>query len=479
MSCCGNLANIGLQIALPDTASYNSTLAAYWSIQEASLAPACIATPQHAQDVAEIITALTTQGSCSGEAFAIKSHGHSPAAGFANIGSSGLTIDLTSLSSITYDHDSTIASVGSGASWVDVYAALDPYGKSVAGGRNGAVGVGGLTLGGGISYFSPQVGFTCDTVVNFELVLASGKLVNANASSNADLFKVLKGGGNNFGVVTRSDFQTVDIGQIMAAAITHPSSSDSRKAVWQAFANLANAPTYDVHASLVTGLIFNATARQWVLSSTAIYTLPELSPPAYDELFSAPNITSKRQLVDLHTFSNESATPPLNWLFRTGTYGASAALLEQFFDIYNQTLFDFQPAGTMLWSISFEPLPSVFTERGAGQNVLGTSGSDGDGMIVLLSALWTSSAESSAIQAKADDVLGQMNAAAESGGFSKQYVYANYAGAAQKPYQSYGRDNERLLYQASRKYDPHGVFQQRVPGGFKLSTQHGHYGYPA
>ena len=56
------------------------------------------------------------------------------------------------------------------------------------------MGVGGLTLGGGISYFSPRVGFTCDTVVNFEVVLADGGLVNANATHNSDLFRALKGG---------------------------------------------------------------------------------------------------------------------------------------------------------------------------------------------------------------------------------------------------------------------------------------------
>lgn len=61
--------------------------------------------------------------------------------------------------------------MGAGASWLDVYKYLDPYGVTVAGGRNGAVGVGGLTLGGGISYFAPRVGWTCDTVSNFEVSL--------------------------------------------------------------------------------------------------------------------------------------------------------------------------------------------------------------------------------------------------------------------------------------------------------------------
>ena len=68
-------------------------------------------------------------------------------------------MDMTGLSSVSVNEDHSVAMIDAGASWLDAYTYLDPLGKSVAGGRNGAVGVGGLTLGGGISYFSPQVGF--------------------------------------------------------------------------------------------------------------------------------------------------------------------------------------------------------------------------------------------------------------------------------------------------------------------------------
>lgn len=91
-----------------------------------------------------------------------------PAAGFANI-NNGVTIDMSALSSININSDHTVVSVGAGAKWLDVYSYLDPLGLSVAGGRNGLVGVGGLTLGGGISYFAPRVGWACDNVANFEV----------------------------------------------------------------------------------------------------------------------------------------------------------------------------------------------------------------------------------------------------------------------------------------------------------------------
>ena len=148
---------------------YNATQESYWSLQEASLSPACILIPETSQDIAEAVSIISGIEGCH---FAIKGQSHAPAAGFANI-NAGVTIDMTGLKSVTVNHDKTVASVGAGASWLDVYLYLDALSLSVAGGRNGAVGVGGLTLGGGISYFAPRVGWACDNVVNFEVRLAS------------------------------------------------------------------------------------------------------------------------------------------------------------------------------------------------------------------------------------------------------------------------------------------------------------------
>jgi FAD/FMN-containing dehydrogenase len=402
---------------------------------------------------------------CEDADFAIKGRTHAPAAGFANI-EGGITIDMTGLSSVTVNDDHSVAHVGAGASWLDVYTYLDPLDKSVAGGRNGAVGVGGLTLGGGISYFSPQVGFTCDTVVNFEVALADGKLVNANEKSHPDLFRALKGGMNNLGLVTRIDYNTVDISKILGGSIVNDISK--RDAVFKAFANIAGAAHYDVHASIVMGLIFNSTSQEWILSSTPIYTLPDPKPKVYEELFAVPSISSTVELVHLHKLANESATPPLNWAFFTGTYGVSAELIGSMFDAVNETIFDFNVPEGVLWSLAFEPLPTTFLAPGAGKNVLGTSPKDGNGMILLISPLWPDSKSNDAVHAKAEKVIAAVNAKARSMGLLKKFVYANYAGWSQHPIESYGGKNVAFLKRTAKKYDPTGVFQRKVPGGFKL-----------
>ncbi|KAJ8060841.1 hypothetical protein OCU04_009925 [Sclerotinia nivalis] len=105
------------------------------------------------------------------------------------------------------NEEKTLVSIGGGAKWGEVYPILYDLGTATSGGRVANVGVGGMTTGG-ISFFSAREGLVCDNVVNYEIVLADGKIVNANQSDNHDLWKALKGGSNNFGIVTRFNIRT-------------------------------------------------------------------------------------------------------------------------------------------------------------------------------------------------------------------------------------------------------------------------------
>lgn len=126
-----------------------------------------------------------------------------------------MTIDLSHLNSTSYNPQTNIASIGPGGRWQNVYADLVKYGITVTGGRDGDVGVGGFLLGGGNSYYSGRTGFGCDSVVNFEVVLANGTIINANQTANVDLWQVLKGGSSNFGIVTRFDMEALPAPDIL------------------------------------------------------------------------------------------------------------------------------------------------------------------------------------------------------------------------------------------------------------------------
>lgn len=167
--------------------------------------------PHTTQEVSSVLTALLgtgTENSSGGDwHIAIRAGGHN--LGDSNNIANGVTIDLQYLNNTSYNANTNIASIGPGAKWEDVYASLHEYGVVATGGRDGDVGVGGFLLGGGSTYYMAKQGFGCDSIVNFEVVLANGTIVNANKDQNADLWRALKGGGSNFGLVTRYDMQAL------------------------------------------------------------------------------------------------------------------------------------------------------------------------------------------------------------------------------------------------------------------------------
>ncbi|KAK4143577.1 FAD-binding domain-containing protein [Dichotomopilus funicola] len=464
--CCAQLQDaLDTKITLPGQSTYNTTENSYWSLQEANLQPGCILRPSSPQDVAKAVSIIVGVDGCT---FAIKGQGHAPAAGFANI-DGGVTFDMTSLDSTVLSHDKSVLSVGAGASWLQVYEYLDPYNLAVAGGRNGLVGVGGLTPGGGISHFSPRVGWACDNVVNFEVVLGDGTLTNANQTSNSDLYRALKGGVNNFGVVTRFDLATFPQGNLSVTKLAHDISQ--RKAVFQAFTDIVVAPKFDVDTSLVTVLLYNSTSKAWVISNSAVYTQPVVNPPVFAELAAVPSVSNSSEITSLAAYAKEAATPPLNWLFATATFKPSAKFMLDIFDILNGTLYSFNPEGGIVWSIALEPLPAVLVSHAAktGGNVLGVSPEDGNSYVMLLSALWPNSASNPAVDQISREPVAKIESQARAKGLLQKFQYINYAAPYQKPLASYGAKNLEFLKGVSKRYDPEGVFQTRVPGGFKLA----------
>lgn len=121
----------------------------------------------------------------------------------------GLTIDLSGLDRVDVVGDRTgpVVRVGGGATWGAVAAALSPLGLALSSGDTASVGVGGLTLGGGIGWMVRAWGLACDQLVGAQLVTATGEVVEVTDETHPELLWALRGGGGNFGVVTRFDFR--------------------------------------------------------------------------------------------------------------------------------------------------------------------------------------------------------------------------------------------------------------------------------
>ena len=141
---------------------------------------------------------------------AVRSGGHGVTG--SQLSDGGIVIDLTPMKRIHVDPTARIARVQAGVTWGELDAATQEHGLAVTGGRVPSTGVAGLTLGSGSGWLERKFGFTCDNLVEADVVTADGRFVRANATENSDLFWALKGGGGNFGVVTQFTFRLHKVG---------------------------------------------------------------------------------------------------------------------------------------------------------------------------------------------------------------------------------------------------------------------------
>lgn len=220
--------------------------------------------------------------------FAVKSGGHAAFSGASNI-EDGVTIDLINLNQITVSADKTQTSIGPGNLWYNVYSKLDPLGLSVIGGRVSAIGVGGLTLGGGISFFSSRYGWACDNVNTYQVVFADGSIHDVSYSSPySDLYYALRGGGNNFGIVTRFDLVTFPQGDLWAGSETFIYSNETAAAINNAFYWLGiNAPS-DPYAQVIIAYAYVQSADLYVIASDLQYGKPVPNPPILQNFTAVP-----------------------------------------------------------------------------------------------------------------------------------------------------------------------------------------------
>ncbi|KAK8016582.1 hypothetical protein PG993_014771, partial [Apiospora rasikravindrae] len=457
----------------PGQLPYDSSLTSYWSRQEAELHPSCIVTPSNRDEVSLAIKELSIgsnsfPGRCN---FAVRSGGHTAWAGAANI-EAGIVIDLQKLSQVTISANKRTVEVGPGNRWGNVYSILDPHGLTVAGGRLATVGVGGLVTGGGFSHFSPHYGFVCDTVDNFEVVLASGEIVNANAESNSDLWRALRGGSNNFGIVTAFTMRSFTQSDYWGGSVISDSSHIDE--LFQAFESFTGSPDYDPYATNILNLIWQPTTDSWMTLQSPSYTKRESNPPALENFTSIPSLVNTMRISNSTDFANELYSAPGQWeLMITATFQNSLSMMRAIHAIEVQTVPALRNVSGLQWSLALQPQPVAMFKASAkaGGNSLGLDDSDGNLFNVLLTVTWVNKKDDPLVELQTRSMFEQFEAEAKRLGVTDPYLYLNYAAAWQDPISGYGDNNKAFLQEVSRKYDPQGLFQKSVPGGFKLFDQ--------
>jgi FAD/FMN-containing dehydrogenase len=171
--------------------------------------PALIVQPANPADVATAVKFARERDLL----VSIKGGGHAPS-GHA-VCDGGLTIDLSLLKEIKVDPQAKTATAGGGVTWGELDVATQAHGLAVTGGRVPSTGIGGLTLGSGSGWLERKLGYTVDNMIGAEVVLASGDIVHASETENKDLFWGLRGGGGNYGIVTKFEYRLHPIGPLV------------------------------------------------------------------------------------------------------------------------------------------------------------------------------------------------------------------------------------------------------------------------
>ena len=155
---------------------------------------------------------------------AVRSGGHSLAG--HSTGDGVLVIDMRDLRGLHIDLTDGTVWAGSGLTAGEVTSALAEHGMAVPFGDTGTVGIAGLTLGGGIGWLARKHGLAIDALQAVEIVTADGQIRTASETEHADLFWAVRGGGGNFGVVTRFQYRMVTLGEVLGGAIFLPPTRD-------------------------------------------------------------------------------------------------------------------------------------------------------------------------------------------------------------------------------------------------------------
>ncbi|GAA4592313.1 FAD-binding oxidoreductase [Planotetraspora phitsanulokensis] len=196
--------------------------AEYASVSRSVLAsgsPAYVLRPKSVGDV----RAGVRFAAGAGLPLSVRGGGHA----FAGFGTNdgGVVIDLSMLAKVEIiDHERHRVRIGGGATWGDVAAALAQHGLAISSGDTKSVGVGGLTLTGGIGWKVRKYGLALDNVVTAEVVTAGGTVEQASAEDNPELFWAVRGGGGNFGIVTAFEFVAHPTTDVFHGKIAFPAS---------------------------------------------------------------------------------------------------------------------------------------------------------------------------------------------------------------------------------------------------------------
>jgi FAD/FMN-containing dehydrogenase len=211
-------ANLNGTVIAPDDPGYDDARRVFFTGFDRR--PAAIVRVADASDVSRTVNLARETGA----ELAVRSGGHSRA-GFGT-SEGGILLDLSEMNAVEIDPESRTAWAQTGVTAGDYTKAAGKHGLATGLGDTASVGVGGITLGGGIGFLVRKHGLTIDDVLGAEVVTADGELLEVDQDTHPELFWALRGGGGNFGVATRLRFRLHEIDEVVGGMLMLPASAE-------------------------------------------------------------------------------------------------------------------------------------------------------------------------------------------------------------------------------------------------------------
>lgn len=306
-------------------------------------------------------------------------------------------------------------------------------------------------------------------------MLASGEIVNANATSRPDLYAALKGGQSNFGIVTRFDLKSYPATTIWGGrTVYHPNATTSLLTAFTEF----KSGKFDPYAAGWVTVRYNHTAATFNPVSIMWYTKPSQKPGALKKIVELqPQLMNGRVEAPIseHTrnASRQVTADPKRTIWATTSFTISPTIVNRIHSLWKGIVPEVAKQyayANPIAELTFQALPGP-PRNGSSPNSLGfTAKETPEKNLIFLQIIFTfdDAAATEGFEEALKDFLKLIEELAKEEGVLHRYKYLNFAASFQDPFASYGEEQKHKLRKVAKKYDPQGVFQTLVPGGFKL-----------
>ncbi|MFL5883152.1 MAG: FAD-binding oxidoreductase [Actinomycetota bacterium] len=211
------------RVTAPDDAGYDQARKVFYGKYDRR--PAAIVRPADAAGVAQVVTLAAD----SGQELAVRSGGHSLAG--HSVSEGGIVLDLSEMTALDLDLEGRTAWAQTGLTAGAYTTTVGGHGLATGFGDTASVGIGGLTLGGGVGFLVRRHGLTIDNLLAAEIVTADGRVLQVDAETHPDLFWAIRGGGGNFGVATRFRYRLHELPSIVGGMLLLPGSAEAIEAL--------------------------------------------------------------------------------------------------------------------------------------------------------------------------------------------------------------------------------------------------------